>query len=148
MTIDQLEADLKIALKEKNELALSALRNLKAEAEKAAITKGDKLSEEEVIKVLAKKVKQHKDSIEQFRKGDRNDLVELEEKQMELLQTYLPKELSEAEVTELVKTVIAEFGAGSSDFGKVMKEVLTRSMGRTEGNTVSKIVKRELNSSD
>ncbi|MDP4001336.1 MAG: GatB/YqeY domain-containing protein [bacterium] len=144
MTTDQLEADLKIALKKKDELALSALRNLKAEVEKAAITKGDKLSEEEVMKVLAKKVKQHKDSIDQFREGERNDLVELEEKQMEVLQKYLPQELSEQEVEDLVKKVISELNATASDFGKVMKEVLVQGSGRTDGSVVSKIVKQQL----
>lgn len=139
-----IDSDLKQALIEKNEIAVSALRNLKAEIKNVSIEKQRDLTEAEVLEVTRKKVKQHKDSIEGFKKGDRNDLVEREEKQMEVLLRYLPKQMEESEVRDLVKKTISDLNAQASDFGKVMKEVLVRAEGRTEGSMVSKIVKEEL----
>ncbi|MBI2607426.1 MAG: GatB/YqeY domain-containing protein [Candidatus Doudnabacteria bacterium] len=144
MIEEKIEADLKKAMKEKNALVLSALRNLKAEMKNVAIAKGQKLADEEVIQVVNKKVRQHKDSIESFKAGGRADLEKLEQEQMTVLQQYLPKPLSEDEVQDLVKKVISELVAQPQDFGKVMKEVLSRAGGRTDGSIVSKIVKEEL----
>jgi uncharacterized protein YqeY len=139
-----IDSDLKQAQVEKNEITVSALRNLKAEIKNVAIEKQRELSEAEVLEVVRKKVKQHKDSIEGFTKGGRSDLVEREQKQMEVLQKYLPAQMEEPEVRDLVKKTIGELNAKAADFGKVMKEVLTRSNGRTDGSIVSKLVKEEL----
>lgn len=144
MLIEQIDSDLKSALVEKNEIAVSALRNLKAEIKNVAIEKRKELSEAEILEAVRRKVKQHKDSIEGFTKGSRTDLVEREQKQMEILQKYLPQQMSESEVRDLVKKTIADLGALPADFGKVMKEVLSRSGGRTDGGIVSKIVKELL----
>lgn len=142
--IDQLETDFKQALKDKNEIAVSALRNLKAEIKNTAIEKHRELDEEEVMAVLRKKVKQHKDSIESFKAADRADLLTREEGQMAVLVKYLPQQLSEDEVRSLVKQAVTDLSATPSDFGKVMKEVLTKAGGKTDGSIVSKIVKEEL----
>jgi uncharacterized protein len=144
MTLNQLNDDFKNAMREKNELAVGALRILKSEIKNAEIAKGGELTEEEISKVIAKKVKQHKDSIESFKTGGRADLVEHEEKQMAILANYLPQQMGEDEVRVLVKAVVAETGAKQSDFGKVMKEVLARAKGQTDGSVVSKIAKEEL----
>jgi uncharacterized protein YqeY len=144
MFTQQLEQDYKDAFKAKNEVAVSALRNLKSEIKNVEIAKQKTLTDEEVLDVVRKKVKQHKDSIESFAAGGRADLVENETKQMAVLQKYLPKQLDEAQVRELVKAVIAETAAKASDFGKVMKDVLARAKGQTDGSVVSKIVKEEL----
>jgi uncharacterized protein len=144
MLFEQIDTDLKQALRDKNELVVSSLRNLKSEVKNAEIEKHEPLNDEEVLAVLRKKVKQHKDSIEGFRSGNREDLVVHEQGQMEVLQKYLPAQMDESKVRELVKTVIGELSAKQSDFGKVMKEVLARAKGQTEGNVVSKIVKEEL----
>jgi uncharacterized protein len=144
MTLEQINNDLKEAMRSKDELTLGALRVLKSEIKNSEIEKRGELTEEEVLKVIAKKVKQHKDSIESFKSGNREDLVAHEEKQMEVLMRYLPKQMDEAEVRELVKSVIADLNATNSDFGKVMKEVLTRAKGQTDGSVVSKLAKEEL----
>jgi uncharacterized protein len=144
MLFEQIDADLKQALRDKNELVVSSLRNLKAEVKNAEIEKHEPLTDEEVLSVLRKKVKQHKDSIDGFRSGNREDLVAHEQGQMEVLQKYLPAQMDESKVRELVKTVITDLSAKQSDFGRVMKEVLARAKGQTEGNVVSKIVKEEL----
>jgi uncharacterized protein YqeY len=144
MLLEQIEQDFKQALKDKNQVAVSSLRNLKAEIKNAEIEKKKTLTDDEVLAVLRKKVKQHKDSIEGFKSGGREDLVAHEQSQMEVLQNYLPAQMDEAKVTELVKVVISEMSAKQSDFGKVMKEVLARAGGQTDGSVVSKIVKQEL----
>jgi uncharacterized protein len=144
MTLNQLNDDFKNAMREKNEIAVGALRILKSEIKNSEIEKGSELTEEEISKVIAKKVKQHKDSIESFKTGERSDLVEHEEKQMAVLAKYLPKQMGEDEVRALVKAVVSETGAKQSDFGKVMKEVLARAKGQTDGSVVSKIAKEEL----
>ena len=141
MTIDE---DFKRALLDKNETVVSAIRNLKAEIKNAEIEKRSPLSEGEVQDVVKKKVKQHKDSIENFRVGNREDLAVREQQQMEVLLKYLPKQMEEAEVSSLVQQVIAELSAKQSDFGKVMKEVLNRAGGKTDGSVVSKLVKEQL----
>ena len=144
MIIEQLESDYKEAFKAKNEMVVSSLRNVKAEIKNVEIAKQKSLSEDEVIQVIAKKVKQHKDSIEGFAAGNRADLVEHEQQQMAVLQKYLPKQMDESEVRKIVQAVSTEFNAKASDFGKVMKEVMARTKGKTDGQVVSKIVKEEL----
>lgn len=144
MIIKKIEKDLIEAQKRKDEVTVSALRNLKSELKNTEISKGHELSEQEVLAVISKKVKQHKDSIESFTAGGRNDLVEFEQKQMTVLQTYLPQQMSEDEVRILVKQVVADLTASVSDFGKVMKEVIVRSKGQSDGSVISKIVKEEL----
>ena len=144
MISENLDQDFKQALRDKNEIATSALRNLKAEIKNTAIEKRRDLSESELLEVLRRKVKQHKDSIESFKSGGRSDLLEREQQQMDVLLKYLPKQMDESEVKTLVQQVITELAAKPSDFGKVMKEVLNRSGGRTDGSAVSKLVKEEL----
>ena len=144
MTQEQLNEDFKAAMRAKDEVTVGALRILKAEIKNAEIEKKGELSPEELLKVVAKKVKQHKDSIESFKAGGRADLVEHEEKQMAVLQKYLPAQMGEDEVRALVKAVIAETSATQKDFGKVMKEVLSRAKGQTDGSVVSRLAKEEL----
>jgi uncharacterized protein YqeY len=144
--LEQINNDFKDAMRAKNEIVVGALRILKSEIKNAEIEKHAELTEDEVMKVIAKKVKQHKDSIERFKSGNRQDLVDHEEAQMAVLQKYLPQQMDEDQVRALVKAVITETGASQNDFGKVMKEVLARAKGQTDGSVVSKIVKEELSS--
>lgn len=144
MIVEQLDQDLKAALKEKNETTVSSLRNIKAAFKNAEIEKKAPLDDADAIKVLSKKVKQHKDSIESFAAGSRNDLVEIEMAQMKVLEKYLPKGMEESEVRELVAQVISDLSATPADFGKVMKEASTRAAGRTDGGKISKLVKEML----
>ncbi len=140
----QIEQDLIEALKSKQAVVVESLRNLKAELKNTQIAKQHELSEPEVLEVLKRKVKQHKDSIESFAQGGRQDLVAHEQQQMAVLQKYLPPQMSEEEVSKLVKAVITELNATAQDFGKVMKEVLSRAPGGADGSVVSRLVKAEL----
>ncbi|MBX4187647.1 MAG: GatB/YqeY domain-containing protein [Candidatus Doudnabacteria bacterium] len=144
MILETIDSDFKNAMRAKNELEVSALRIVKSEIKNSEIEKKGPLTDDEVLKVIGKKVKQHKDSIESFKAGGRQDLVDHEQKQMEVLMRYLPKQMGEDDVRALVKAVVAETNATSADFGKVMKEVLTRAKGQTDGSVVSKIAKEEL----
>ena len=144
MFLDQIDLDLKSAMKEKNEVTLSALRNLKAALKNAEIEKKEVLTDEEALKVVQKKVKQHKDSIDGFKAGGRQDLVATEQSQMQVLEKYLPKAMEESEVRAHVKAAISETSATVNDFGKVMKAVMVKVAGRADGSVISKIVKEEL----
>ncbi len=144
MIIEKIDSDYKEAFKAKNELVVSSLRNLKAEVKNVEIAKQKPLTDEEVLQVVAKKVKQHKDSIESFTAGSRADLAEHEQQQMAVLQKYLPAQMDEAELLKIVQATIAETGAKASDFGKTMKEVMNRVKGRADGSMVSKLLKQEL----
>src|SRR3989344_2057321 len=137
MIIQQIEEDLKSALRSKDEVASSALRNLKAEITNVQIAKRKDLTDDEVLDVVRKKVKQHKDSIESFQKGGREDLVLHEEGQMAVLAKYLPRQMPQEELYKLVAATISDLGATPKDFGKVMKEVLGKAAGRTDGTAVS-----------
>lgn len=141
---DRIEADLIQALKSKDEIVLSSLRNLKAEIKNTEIEKQHTLSWEEVLEVVRRKVKQHKDSIESFTNGAREDLVAIEQRQMAVLVKYLPRQMAEDEVRNLVLQAVSDLSASQKDFGKVMKEVLSRAKGSTDGGTISKILKEEL----
>ncbi len=144
MIIEQIDTDLKVALKEKNETASSALRNLKAAVKNVEIEKQTPLTDDEVLKVIAKKVKQHKDSIESFQTGNRADLVANETAQMKILEKYLPQQMSEAEVGKIVQETISSLNATVADFGKVMKAVVARVAGQADGSVISKLVKEHL----
>lgn len=144
MIIEQIDTDLKVALKEKNETASSALRNLKAAVKNVEIEKQAPLTDDEVLKVIAKKVKQHKDSIESFQTGNRADLVANETAQMKILEKYLPQQMSEAEVGKIVQETISSLNATAADFGKVMKAVVAKVAGQADGQVISKLVKEHL----
>lgn len=144
MLIEQIENDYKVAFKAKDEVGKSALSNVRAALKNAELEKREPLTETEVLAVVAKKVKQHKDSISEFEKGNRPDLVAVEVAQMKVLENYLPKQMDEADVRKLVVETISAMSAKPADFGKVMKEVLSKAAGSTDGTVVSKIVKEEL----
>lgn len=144
MLLEKIDQDLKVALKEKNEIAVSSLRNLKAAIKNSEIEKRQSLTDDEVLGVIAKKVKQHKDSIEGFTAGSRSDLVEHETGQMQILQKYLPKQMDEAELANIVTKIISRLNATNADFGKVMKEVVAQVKGQADGSMVTRIVKAQL----
>jgi hypothetical protein len=118
---------------------------LKADMQNLAIQKREELKEEHIIQVIQKQIKQHKDSIEQFEKGSRMDLVAKEKGELAVLEAYLPNMLSENELQAMVKDVILELGVSAKkDMGKVMKEVLARAKGRADGKALSAIVSGSL----
>ncbi len=140
--------DLKGAMKEKKTIRIETLRMLKAEIKNVTISKkGTSLEDKDVFQIISKQIKQHRDSIETFFKGGREDLAEKEKQELEILQSYLPKQLSKEEVVSIVKQAIAETGAASrSDMGKVMKVVMEKVEGAAEGKLVSQIVAEQLGS--
>ncbi len=133
------------AAKERNSLALSALRMALAAIKNKEIEQRGKIGEETVLKVLATMVKQRRESIELYRRGERSDLADKEASEIAVLETYLPKPLSEAEIESLSREAIAAVGAGSpTDIGRVMKELMPKVAGRADGRTVQEIVRRLL----
>lgn len=144
----KIKQELNQAVKEKNEVVRSTLRMLLAvvinkEKEKSYKTSKDvKLTDEEIIDIISSEAKKRRDSISEFEKGDRQDLADKEKKELEVLQKYLPEQLSEDEVKVLVEEVIKETGVSDiKDMGKVMGALMPKVKGKADGNLVSKVVK-------
>jgi uncharacterized protein YqeY len=142
---DQIRADLTESMKARDAEKTSTLRMLQSAFKYAQIEAGHELSDEEALVVVRKAVKQRLDSIEQYTKGNRPELAEKERREMEMLKTYLPPELSEAELESGLREIIAASGAQSKkDLGKVMKEATARFKGRAEGKKIQELVSRLL----
>ncbi len=146
MLSENIDADLKDAMRAKDAVRLSTLRMLKSALEYHKIEKKrEKIADADIVAVIKKQIKQRQDSIDGFEKGGRADLVEKEKAEMVILKGYLPEELSQAQIEEIVKTVIAEVGATTkADMGKVMKAVQTKTAGRADNRLVSQIVSSKL----
>lgn len=144
----RLQNDLKQSMLAKDELKTSVLRLLLSAINYYEIQKGGagyQASDEDVLTVTQQQVKQRRDSIEQYKAGNRPELADKEQKELEILQTYLPAQMSEEEVRTLVKEAITTTGASSmADMGKVMGVLIPKVKGHADGNLVSKIVKNEL----
>ena len=148
MTLNEkIGADLTTAMKAKDAARLSALRMLKAAImNKGMVEKGRDLEDAEVLQVVASLVKQRRDSIEQFAKAGRTDLVDKETAEIAILEHYLPPAVSAEEIDAAVSAAIAETGAGSvKDIGKVMKAVMPKLAGKNaDGRAVNDAVRRKL----
>ena len=146
MSITQrIAEDSKQAQKKGDQLRLSTLRMLKSELKYKEIEKGKPLSEEEEIQVLSSSVKKRKDSIAQFKQGNRLDLVVKEETELSIIQAYMPEQLTEEELNRVVNDTLAEVSAqGKSDLGKVMKSLMPKVKGRADGKIVNQIVTSKL----
>ena len=138
---DKLMADMKSAVKAKDMMAVNAIRGIIAKAKDLTVNAGKEMTDDAVLGVIAKGVKQRDESIAQFEAAGRAELAEGEKAERAFLQKYLPAQLSEAEVSAIVKAVIAETGATSKkDMGKVMKETMARTKGQADGKLVSRLV--------
>lgn len=148
MLKQRLQEELKQSMLAREELKTSVLRLLLSAINYYEIQKGGagyEASDEDVLSVIQKEVKQRRESIEQFTKGGRQDLVDKETRELELLQNYLPEQISEEEIKKLVIEAITETNAKSvQDVGKVMSAVMGRVKGKADGSLVSQIVKDEL----
>jgi hypothetical protein len=144
---EQLLADLTASMKAQTPARTSTLRMVKAAMVNREIEKGGELDEEEMTKLLRSLVKQRRDSIEQYEKGGRADLVEKEEAEIKVIEAYLPAAASQSEIEQAVSAAVAETGATSMrDMGKVMKAAQARLSGKNaDGRTVSEVVKAKLN---
>ena len=146
MLTDKIDSDLKDAMRAKDAARLSTLRMLKSAVEYYKIgKKQEKLTDADVVAVIKGQIKQRQDSIDGFEKGGRTDLVNKEKGELEVLKSYLPKELSQAQIEEIVNATIAELGAATrADMGKVMKAVQAKTAGRADNRLVSQIVSARL----
>ncbi len=142
---ENIESDTKAALKSGAKEKVSTLRMLNAALKYKQIDKRRPLTEEEVIETVRSLIKQRKDSIEQFAKGGRQDLVDKETTEVAVLEAYLPKQLSPEELEAMVRDAIVQTGAQSGkDMGKVMKALIPIVGGRADGRLVSELVKNAL----
>lgn len=145
---ERIKADLKAAMIAKDSAKLSVIRFLQSAIKYREIElRPNPISNDEVMGVLKKLVKQRKESIDQFKAGGRNDLVEQETAELKILETYLPAQMSREQIETLVSDVIAALGAKTlKDMGSVIKEVIARSAGSADSKTVSELVKAKLSS--
>jgi uncharacterized protein len=143
--LNDLNQDMKQAMKDKNKQKLSVIRMLKASLQNEAIKQGRELNEEEELTVLVREMKQRKDSLQEFEKAGRDDLVAGLQDEIAVLTPYLPKQLTEEELSEIVAQTISETGATSkADMGKVMGALMPKVKGKADGGLVNRIVQQQL----
>ncbi len=145
ITFEQINQDLKEALKKQDKVRVSVFRLLISEIHNLEIQKKQKATPDDVLNVLQQARKRHQDSIFQFTKGGRSDLVTQEQAELEIIESYLPKPLSSEELNKLVQGAISQSGAATAqDFGIVMKHLMPKLKGQADGATVSEAVKQAL----
>ena len=143
--IDQLQDDIKITMKAREAEKLEALRYLFSEIKNVGINEGRELTDEDALTVIGRLIKQRQESVEQFKKGGREDLVVREEMGINIYREYLPPQLNVEELRTIVAEAIAETCAvGPKDMGKVMKALMPRVKGLAEGKVVNEVVKEQL----
>ncbi|MBE9478107.1 MAG: GatB/YqeY domain-containing protein [Chloroflexi bacterium] len=143
---EKLEADLRQAMKDRDNVKRSVLRLLLAAIQNAEIAKRGSLDNPDVLGIVAREVKQRNESIEAFKQGDRQDLVAQEEAEMAVLKEYLPRQLSREEIIAEARQVIEEVGAqGPRDKGKVMSRIMAQLKGKADGREINEIVTELLN---
>lgn len=148
---NRIQTDIMVAMKAKDEVALTTLRGIKTaimQYKTSSNFKGDRnsnLSDSEVIKIMQKLAKERKETAEVYKTAGRTELAEKELAEANIIDSYLPKAMTESEVEEMVRSVIAEMGVTSiKEMGLVIKNVNAKANGRTDGKTISTIVKRLL----
>ncbi len=148
MTIqERLLEDMKTAMKASNKVRLETIRGLRAQLKNREIDLGRPLTEDDVIQVLMNAAKKRKESIEQFLAVNRHDRAEIEKKELEIIQEYLPEQMSEAEIANLADEIIKTVKAQSmKDMGKVMGQIMPKVKGRADGRLVQQIVTKKLSS--
>lgn len=147
---DQIGEDIKTAMKAKDKVRLETVRAIKKailEKEVELRPKGqDSLTPEQEIELLAQQAKQRRDSIEQYKNAGRDDLVAQESAELAIIETYLPKQLSEQELTNIIEDIITQVGAKTvKDLGKVMGVAIKQLKGKADGKKIQEIVKSKLN---
>lgn len=147
MLKQKFQEELKQSMLAKDEFKTSVLRLLISSINYFEIQKGIgyEAADEDVISIIQREIKQRNDSIEQYNKGNRRDLAEKEEKELQFLQTYLPEQMSEKEIRKLVDEAISQTGAkATNEMGKVMAALMPKVKGKADGSLVSKIVIEKL----
>jgi hypothetical protein len=146
MLLEKIAQNIVEAQKAKDEVLLNCLRMLKSSVKYSAIQKKkESLEDSEILDVIRKQINQRKDSVTAFRTGNRPDLAQKEEREIEILSAYLPAGLPAAEIEKVVRETVAQLQARSrSEKGKVMKEVMAKLQGRAEGSQISQLVDQHL----
>ncbi len=143
---NQIIEDLKTAMKNQNKERLAVIRMLKGSMQMNELNKKHELSDEEVLDVISKEIKSRKDSIIEFEKGNRQDLIEKTQNEIEILKEYLPKQLTNEEIEEIINKAFELIKPTSTkDMGKIMKEIKPQITGKADMTIVSKIVKEKIN---
>ena len=143
--INRLQDDIKVAMKARESEKLEALRFLYSEIKNVGINEGREFTDDDALVVVGRLIKQRQESIEQFKKGGREDLVAREEMGIKLYREYLPPQLSVEELKAIVAEAVAETSAaGLKDIGKVMKVLMPRIKGLAEGKVVNEVVREQL----
>lgn len=139
---DQMMADQKVAMRNHQEIRLSTIRMARAAIINEQIEKRRPLEEAEVLSVLVRQVKQRRESIEEFGKGNRPDLVAKEQAEMEVLLGYMPQQMTREEIEQRARATVQQVGAtGPNDFGKVMSKLAPELKGRADGKLISEVVR-------
>lgn len=143
--LQRLTEDMKQAMKAQDKLRLSTIRMLIAQLKNARIDSGEDLMPDEEIQVLMNATKKRKEAIEAYQAGNRQDLLEKEQQELEIIQQYLPAQMSDEEIDEKIDEIIESTGASSlKDLGKVMSEAMKVLKGRADGKKVQQLVKAKL----
>lgn len=146
MLQEQIDVDLRDAMRAKDEIRLSTLRLLKSAVTYAGIAKNtEKMDDVEIVKVIQREVKKREEAIENYVKGARPELAEKEKKELAILQSYLPAQIPEEELARIVEQAVAKTGASTkAQMGMVIKEVMAEVQGRADGKRISALVSRKL----
>ena len=145
MILNEIKNDLTHAMKNQEKDKVLAVRNILEKIKKIQVDSKTELQDNEITKIISKYAKQLKDSIEQFKSGNRMDLAEKEEKELKIVEKFLPQQLSKDEVTKIVNDVIKELNASNmSDMGMVMKKVMDLTSGSADGKLISTIAREAL----
>lgn len=143
---DKLMADLKDAMKSHNKLRKDVITLIRSAIKQREVDERIELTDEDILTIISKQLKEKKSSIEDFKKGNREDLVKQTEDEMKILLEYLPKQLSQEDLKEIVKDAIDKENISSmKDIGKLMKSVMPQVKGKADGNAVNKIARELLN---
>lgn len=141
-----LNDDLKLAMKAKEKTVLQVIRMIKASLQNEQIKLGRELTADEELTLLSREMKQRRDSLAEFEKANRDDLVEKVVAEIAIVEKYLPTQLTEEEIRQIVASVIEDTGVTSTQaFGQVMGKVMPQVKGKADGNLVNEIVKEQLN---
>jgi uncharacterized protein YqeY len=144
---ERIQLEMTKAVKAKDKPRLSALRMIRSAIQNREIDKRAALTDEEVVETLSSLVKKHKESIEQFRKGNREDLVQKEESELQVILSFMPEQMNRKEIKKNLEEIIRELEAeGPGDLGAVMKVAMSRLKGRVEGRLVQQLVREMLSS--
>ena len=142
---EKLNNDFKEAMRNRDQLRKNVITLIRSEIKQIEVDKRIELEEQDIIEIISRQLKQRKDALEEFNKGNREDLAKQAEEEAQILLSYLPEQLSEEEITKIIKETIAEIGANSiKEMGKVMAAIMPKVKGIADGKLVNQIVREQL----